>query len=509
MATILELYHVDYWQYRAEGNANIVLQYIGPHSSFRTTVLRLRKANRLDGPGTREGEVGAGGTNFGDETITMKNLTKESQFATEVIGLLLGSQFVEQLIAVALPPEFLSSLAKAIEPSRPESRRQKGVDLAQSVGFLALDHTRFIKPAPGQSTVAVEIKPKWGFLTKSAFLRKDQDIKRRKCRFCMYQHQKIKTGQEGGLSKYCPIELFSGTELLVQDALDSLVDTPQNNLRLFVDGKEQPVNKNSITKVFLASSTSNQLQEQQQQRQPTGMKDDDPLDGEDDDSRPAKLTEVLTQILLESPLLKRLGRLQQGLDSLDVETIHRFYAHLLDEGADHLPEPTVEAFLETAEAFMDRTDMNAMMTENQETFEIQNATGLGFEPEDELEELPEALQLHFIREFLLSATLKDCSILVTIQRDDSTAVLTEAATGNWMSSRPSRSRLEVDVGSPEFHEASHRIKFKDEVFVFKITCIDLDPKKMSSVPMYLKKDRAIVSHYLVTVGDREPTCGSN
>ncbi|KAK3844154.1 MAG: inositol-pentakisphosphate 2-kinase [Linnemannia gamsii] len=505
MATILELYRVDYWQYRAEGNANIVFQYIGPHARFRTTVLRLRKANRLDGPGTGEGGVGVGGTNLGDNTITMKNLTKEAQFATEVIGLLLGSEFVEQLIAVALPPEFLSSLAKAIEPSRPESRRQKGIDLAQSVGFLALDHTRFIKPAPGQSTVAVEIKPKWGFLTKSAFLRKDQDIKRRKCRFCMYQHQKIETGQEGGLSKYCPIELFSGTELLVQDALDSLVDTPQNNLRLFVDGKQQPVNKNSINKVFLASSTSNQLQEQLQQRKSAWMKDDDPLD-EDDDSGSAKLTEVLTQILLESPLLKRLGRLQQALDSLDVETIHRLYAHLLDEGADHLPEPTVEAFLETAEAFMDRTDMNAMMTEDQEIFELQNSAGLGFEPEDELEELPEALQLHFIREFLLSATLKDCSILVTIQRDNSTTALTEAATGITDSSR---SKLEVDVGSPEFHEACHRIKVKDEVFVFKITCIDLDPKKMSSVPMYLKKDRTIVSHYLATVGDREATCGSN
>jgi hypothetical protein len=45
-----------------------------------------------------------------------------------------------------------------MEPSRPESRRQKGIDLAQSVGFLALDHTRFIKPSPGQSDIAVEIK---------------------------------------------------------------------------------------------------------------------------------------------------------------------------------------------------------------------------------------------------------------------------------------------------------------------------------------------------------------
>ncbi|KAF9546578.1 Inositol-pentakisphosphate 2-kinase [Mortierella hygrophila] len=497
MATILELYRVDYWKYRAEGNANIVLQYIGPHSHLRNTVLRLRKANRLDDPGTE-----LQGTNFGDDTMTKKDLTVESHFATEVIGLLLGQEFVEQLIAVALPPGFLPSLALAIEPSRPESRRQKGIDLAQSVGFLALDHTRFIKPSPGQSDVAVEIKPKWGFLTKSAFLRKDQDIKRRKCRFCMYQHQKIKTGQEGTLSKYCPIDLFSGTELLVQDAVDALVDTPQNNLRLFVDGIQKSVNRESMAQCLSAPSTSatTQLQEQQQKRKPQWMEGDDPLDYEEDDSGPVRLTDVLTKILIESPLLRRLGRLQQALDSLDVETVHQLYTYLIEHDAAHLPEPTVEEFLETAEAFMDRTDMNAMMTEDQDTFESHNAAGLGFEPED-LEELPEPLQLHFIREFLLSATLKDCSILITIQRD--TATVGVATTAN-----ATLSRLEVDAGS-EFHEACHRIKVKEEMFLYKIICIDLDPKKMTSVPMYLKKDRTIVNHYLATVGDHEAACGAN
>ncbi|KAG9068558.1 Inositol-pentakisphosphate 2-kinase [Linnemannia hyalina] len=489
MATILELYRVDYWKYRAEGNANIVLQ---------NTVLRLRKANRLDDPGT-----GLQGTNFGDGTMTMKDLTMESHFATKVIGLLLGQEFVEQLIAVALPPGFLPSLALAMEPSRPESRRQKGIDLAQSVGFLALDHTRFIKPSPGQSDVAIEIKPKWGFLTKSAFLRKDQDIKRRKCRFCMYQYQKIKTGQEGTLSKYCPIDLFSGRELLVQDAVDALVDTPQNNLRLFVDGIQKPVSRESMAQCLSAPSTSatTLLHEQQQNRKPQWMESDDPLGYEEDDSGPVRLTDVLTKILVESPLLRRLGRLQQALDSLDVETVHQLYTYLIEHDSAHLPEPTVEEFLETAEAFMDRTDMNAMMTEDQDTFESHNAAGLGFEPEDDLEELPGPLQLHFIREFLLSATLKDCSILITIQRE--TATVGVATTAN-----ATLSRLEVDAGN-EFHEACHRIKVKEEMFLYKITCIDLDPKKMTSVPMYLKKDRTIVNHYLTTVGDREAACGAN
>jgi hypothetical protein len=46
-------------------------------------------------------------------------------------------------------------------------------------------------------------------------------------------------------------------------------------------------------------------------------------------------------------------------------------------------------------------------------------------------------------------------------------------------------------------------------FIYKITCIDLDPKKMAAVPKYLNKDREIVDYYLATVGDRNvKNCGS-
>lgn len=222
---------------------------------------------------------------------------------------------------------------------------------------------------------------------------------------------------------------------MVQDALDSLVDTPQNNLRLFVDGVQHSVSRESMSQCFseLATLTLSQSQEQQQTREPKWMEGDGPLNHDEDDSGPVRLTEVLTQILIESPLLRRLGRLQQALDSLDVETIHRLYTYLLEHDSALLTEPTVEEFLETAEAFMDRTDMNAMMIEDQETFETYNASGLGFEPEDDLNDLPESLKLHFIREFLLSATLKDCSILVTIKRD--TPAAAGATTVNTTSSR--------------------------------------------------------------------------
>ncbi|KAG0207719.1 Inositol-pentakisphosphate 2-kinase [Mortierella sp. GBA30] len=484
MATITELYQAEHWRYRAEGNANMVLQYSGPDPRFATTMLRLRKIERkIDRgmPGSSDTDTPRM-TDAGHLTIK-HDISKESRFASKVIGLLLGQEFVEQLIPIALPAEFLKALAEAVESARPESRMHKGIDSSQTVGFLALDHTQFLTKHSNHPSVAVEIKPKWGFLSKSNFIRKDHEIKKRKCRFCMYQHHKINAGQEQTLSEYCPINLFSTSKLLVHDSLDALAQTPQNNLRLFVNGKQQPVNSGAMFQILAEPSMER-------------------IERQDNPSRtiqPTTLTDVLTNVLIESPLLKRLGRLQQALDSLDVETIHRFYDTLANPTTSPLPEPTLDEFLNTAEVFLERTDMDDMMEEDQETFEKHNEASIGFGPDDNPDEVPDSLKMHYIREFLLSATLKDCSIMITIRRDDHE----DQATRELYTQKIPRAKDEELV----FHERTHRIQVNGEWFVYKITCIDLDPKKIVSVPMYLNKDRIIVDHYLAVVGDREPSCG--
>ncbi|KAG0039735.1 Inositol-pentakisphosphate 2-kinase [Podila clonocystis] len=464
MTSFPELYVVDYWQYRAEGNANLILQYVGPNPAYATTVLRLRKAERLDATNASKSDMGASPSGS-----TKNNISSESQFASQVIGRLLGQEYVEQLIAIQLPQEFIHNLSIAIEPSRPVSRRQKGIDHSQKVGFLALDHTRFILSTRHPS-VSVEIKPKWGFLTSSDFIRKDQTIKKRKCRFCMYQHHKILSGIEQDLSQYCPIDFFSGQELLVHDALESLVQTPQNNLRLFVEGVQLPITSSAMEASLAMESRTRKS---------------------DDEEQPT-IFDVLAKILVSSTLLERLARLQLSLDSLDIETIHQLYTHIAHPNDNSIPEPTFDEYSTTAEAFLERTDMNALMSDVREAFVAQNASSLGFGPEDSLEDVPDILKLHFIREFLLSATLKDCSILITVRQWDD---------------KPPTSFTAKDV-LPRFKENTRKIKVGSSEFEYKMTCIDLDPKKMSSVPKYLTKDREIVEHYLSAVGDREKSCGS-
>ncbi|KAF9174575.1 Inositol-pentakisphosphate 2-kinase [Mortierella sp. AD010] len=308
----------------------------------------------------------------------------------------------------------------------------------------------------------------------------------------MYQHSKVESGKEESLSEFCPIDLFSGNDSLVEDSLNALVKTPQNNLRLFVNGTQKPISNEEMSQCLYGPNI-------------VDIPRVGPLPNDKGSDQTVSLTDVLTRILTQSPLLRRLSRLQQALDSLDVETIHRFYVQLADPITGAVPDPTMEEYLDTAEAFMYRTDMNDMMAKDHETFLSSNATSLGFGPEDDLDDedvVPRSLKLHYIREFLLSATLKDCSILITVRQVKEEK---EKEAGHPLPKSDASSEKGTSLG---FRENYHWINVNDKEFIYKIVCIDLDPKKMSSVPTYLKKDRDIVNYYLSTIGDRESSCGS-
>ena len=56
------------------------------------------------------------------------------------------------------------------------------------------------------------------------------------CRYCIQQCQKLRSGKVHEHSCFCPIELF-GSPLKRLHALVSLLQTPQNNLSLRVNGE--------------------------------------------------------------------------------------------------------------------------------------------------------------------------------------------------------------------------------------------------------------------------------
>ena len=60
-------------------------------------------------------------------------------------------------------------------------------------------------------------------------------VKSRVCRYCLSQFHKLKKGSIGRRSQYCPLDLFSGCPQRQRTALLSLIESPQNNFRVFRD----------------------------------------------------------------------------------------------------------------------------------------------------------------------------------------------------------------------------------------------------------------------------------
>ncbi|XP_062520687.1 inositol-pentakisphosphate 2-kinase-like isoform X2 [Corticium candelabrum] len=237
------------WQYRGEGHVSLVL--------FRTKeppiVLRLRKKFV-----SVEAKMEAHGS-YALHGSTAEQLS----YVESVMKPLLGSEFVLQQRIVQLPQQFVEDISKKVAVHRPSKRCCKTVDcdlgeaiLMPDVCFLPSTDAKLPVPdtrkvyeisvpfvhkqlADGYQmamdedipTFCVEIKPKCGFLHLSSTSRKKPS-----CKFCMFQILKVKNGKWELPSAYCPLDLFSGNLRRVKIALHGLLKTPQNNLKVFKNG---------------------------------------------------------------------------------------------------------------------------------------------------------------------------------------------------------------------------------------------------------------------------------
>ena len=199
------------WQYRAEGGANIVISL--PHQG---SVLRFPKTAHAD-------------------LEQVARLRRLADYRNHVIAPLLGEFGGSPWQVVRLSAEDRRRLAADIEPCRPPRRRTNTIN----PGGIALkmdDCAVFPSPriplapsAPPPHVFSVEIKAKQGFLGA------DDDLG--VCSFCMKQYLKLKRGTVQHVSGYCPLDLFSGEFGRFDRSLRALLDNPQNNLRVFVDGE--------------------------------------------------------------------------------------------------------------------------------------------------------------------------------------------------------------------------------------------------------------------------------
>ncbi|KAJ2474946.1 hypothetical protein EV174_005453, partial [Coemansia sp. RSA 2320] len=217
----------DDWSYMGEGNANILFAYNGDSAELRGWLLRLTKCDCVAGSDT----------NIASWSNELRIKSTNVIYACNVIGPLLGPEYILPQRLVALEKGFLCNLMLACEPLRPAHRTHRHIDVERSVGVLTLNQLLNSAVNGGSrlsQSVTVELKPKWGFMPSANLVSPQNAVKSRTCRYCM--HQLTKHGVPH-VSSFCPLDLFSKTRCRVVQALDSLAQSPQNNMRLFVNGQ--------------------------------------------------------------------------------------------------------------------------------------------------------------------------------------------------------------------------------------------------------------------------------
>uniref|UniRef100_A0A182M234 Inositol-pentakisphosphate 2-kinase n=1 Tax=Anopheles culicifacies TaxID=139723 RepID=A0A182M234_9DIPT len=235
---ILERIDENRLVYRAEGNANIVLSL-----SDNKHVLRMRKSNVE----SREGKS--------DTNVDLRRFVKYSK--------VIASQFSECYVPAPKLAHLntcnLQVFNERLRYFRPAMRLGKEIReldgiLYPDVAFLPMwlyparvrDFSQDPKisstPPTHYQTYCVEIKPKQGWLAYEFCdniplpeLTNGRDL--RKCRYCLHQYLKLQKKSIAKISKYCPLDLYSGKPVRVLQAVKGLIGAPQNNFKILKNGK--------------------------------------------------------------------------------------------------------------------------------------------------------------------------------------------------------------------------------------------------------------------------------
>ncbi|CAG8668157.1 6826_t:CDS:2 [Funneliformis mosseae] len=431
--TIHELYNATLWDFKAEGNANIILSYNGENDIFSAVVLRLRKDNEIK---------------F-DTSVDPQFFT--TSYVNFVMMPLLGSKYVGESILLEVRPEFLKALSRAILPLRSKKRIQNDIDFKQRYGMLTPNHTRFsvnINP-----TISVELKPKWAFLPSSSFINCDNSVKLQSCRFCMHKYL---NKDKRNPTRYCPLDLFSLEDKRVRKAIESLINDPGSNLKLFIQGTQIEIGKeNWQTRLYEFFEIDCPMLDDRKQKSNRVV---DML-----------ISLLIQAIMKEQDLFIKLKRLQKTLDELDIEGIDQ----ILLTHQPKLSEPSLEEWKLIVNEYKKRT-----------TFEITN--------------MDDKQIRQRIYEYLISATLKDCSIIFAFQKSDYNGLGINNKQGvaelqsqfyNYSSIFPERLQQIslTETQSAIYHNYNGSYKH----YIYKVNVIDLDPKPLAKLHYYKKLDTEI------------------
>ncbi|XP_011623523.1 inositol-pentakisphosphate 2-kinase [Amborella trichopoda] len=433
MLPVLQGHDAPDWTYKGEGAANLVLGYRGSSPLFVGKVLRVQKTSKGDAQSKSINDPILSTHDrllWGDieelVTATSKEILAHS-YVQHVMRPLLASEHVDAGKRVLVSREFLEGVATQTLSQRPAWRVDAAkVDTLSDSALLISDHSLFqhgdIKQAP---CIAVEIKPKCGFLPCSRFIGKENFMKNNTTRFKMHQALKVLQGEISNTSKYDPCDLFSGSRGRIRQAIEALFLTPQNNFRIFLNG----------TLVF--GGLGGYFGGSESDAQEALGRLDNALMGLIHAGPGQRINcchELLAEILFKSGALVRLLEVQK-LDKLDIEGVIHAYFNVISQPCRVCKD---------------------LGEELSQIYQVLHSLSL-----------KESMDI--MKNYLVAATAKDCSLMVCF----------------WP----------VGVGELETHDRYALLHSTSQKFYYKSSFIDLDMKPLEKMYYYYELDQKIVSYY--------------
>uniref|UniRef100_A0A4W2G2M0 Inositol-pentakisphosphate 2-kinase n=1 Tax=Bos indicus x Bos taurus TaxID=30522 RepID=A0A4W2G2M0_BOBOX len=462
------------WRYHGEGNKSLVVAH-----AQRCVVLRFLKF-----PPNRKKT---------SEEI-FQHLQNIVDFGKNVMKEFLGENYVHCGEVVQLPLDFVKQLCLKIQCERPESRCDKDLDTLSGYALCLPNLARLqtYQFAERRPILCVEIKPKCGFIPSSSYV--THELKHRVCRYCMHQHLKVATGKWKQISKYCPLDLYSGNKQRMYFALKSLLQEAQNNLKIFKNGELIYGCKDARSPMADWSELAHHLK-------PFFFPSNGLASGPHCTRAVIReLVRVITRVLLSGSDKGRAGALRSGpglrgppvceaspfsrslrcqgkntpersglpkgcllyktlqvqmLDLLDIEGLYPLYRRV-ERYLEEFPEErkTLQIDGPYDEAFYQR--LLDLSTEDDGTV---------------------AFALTKVQQYRVAMTAKDCSIMIALS-----PCLQDASSDQRPVVPSSRSR-----------------------FAFSVSVLDLDLKPYESIPHQYKLDSKIVNYYLKTVHAKDAT----
>lgn len=432
MELVLEAKDAGDWIYKGEGAVNLVLSYTGTSPNFIGKVLRVQKVKRNESeyekaPSALSKHECLVWKETGDLLSASTKDIANHIYVQQVMCPLLGSQHIDAGVRVQVTREFLESIHNGVLFQRPSWRAENArVNTQCDSAILMSDHSIFPHGVHEEEVcIAVEIKPKCGFLPISRFIREENAAKKRISRFKLHQILKFHQRKISQISEYDPLDMFSASKGRVLKSVKDLFLTPQNNFRVFLNG--------SLVFGSLGGGADDTDARIAQAFEDT-LKD--VIQADDEGMRTPNFLQLVAEAVSESGVMDRLLQVQK-LDVFDVEgAIHAYY--------DAVSQPCVVC-----------RDLGEAKLLNRSY--------------ESLHSIPIDESLKIVRDFLISSTAKDLSLMISF-----------------------RPRGKGNPASP------YDVVFLESInqsFDYKASFIDLDMKPLERMVYYYKLDQEIVGCY--------------